>query len=178
MTTLEKIGKVIKDLRNGSGLSQEQFCTKCHIDQHYISNIENGQRNLSIEFIERIADYFHLTLTEFFAKVDSIDKRVEGLVGPSSRSYVLQEGFAKFMEAQKLSERTIKKYSSDVPNSVNVKSIINSVTGITDDMYHVCGGEDIEKIIDKVADGEFDRVGQRMYSCGLKKYRDYLESLK
>ena len=127
MTTLEKIGKVIKDLRTGSGLSQEQLCTKCRIDQHYISNIENGQRNLSIEFIERIADYFHLTLTEFFAKVDSIDNRTVGQIGSSHRGYISQEGFVQFMEAQKLSERTIKKYSSDVPNSVNVKSIINIV---------------------------------------------------
>lgn len=177
MTTLEKIGKVIKDLRIGSGLSQEQFCAKCHIDQHYISNIENGLRNLSIEFIERIADYFHLSLTEFFAKVDSIDKRAVEGASSAYGSYSLQEGFVRFMESQKLSERTIKKYSSDVPNSVNVKSIINSVTGITDDMYHISGREDLEKIIEKVADGEFDKVGQRMYSCGLKKYRDYLDSL-
>lgn len=178
MTTLEKIGKAIKDLRVNKGLSQEQFCTQCHIDQHYISNIENGHRNLSIEFVERIAKFFNLTLVEFFLKVDTIEASSKSKDCSVLMKNTSQESFAKFMERQKLSENTIKKYSSDVPNSMNVKAIITDITGLTDNMYHVTDHSQLEMIIERVANEEFDKVGQRMYSCGLKKYVAYLESIK
>lgn len=176
MTTLEKIGKAIKELRVSHGLSQEQFCSQCHIDQHYISNIENGQRNLSVEFLEKIAEFFSISLSDLFLKVDTIDESQTERSCASFMTITTQDNFSKFMEKKKLSERTIKKYSSDVPNSIKVKEIIKSFTGRTNDMYQVTDLADIKKIIEIVANEEFDKVGQRMYSCGLKKYLLFLET--
>ena len=43
------------------------FCSQCGIDQHYISNIENGQRTLSVDMVERVASFFGLSLSQFLA---------------------------------------------------------------------------------------------------------------
>lgn len=175
MNTIEKIGQVIKLLRAEHGLSQEQLSSQCGIDQHYISNIERGQRNVSIDILERFSSFFGMTLSQFFSCVESIDDR---LYCPSSglTAEFLEEGFVRFMREQKLSERTINKYSADTPNSPSVQRIIKDVTGYTDNMYNVRDLELLDKIIAKVSASEFDQIGHSMYSAGLKKYKLFLGS--
>lgn len=176
MNTQERIGRVTKTLRVRKGLSQEQFCSQCGTDQHYISNIENGQRNLSVDVVERIANFFGMTISQFFVYVETYEEPKP----KASRSTMIvgQEGFVHYMQKIKLSERTIKKYSSDVPNCKGVKDIIQEVTGITDDMYHVSNLDYLRRVIAMVSESSFDQIGNNMYSCGLKKYLQYLQSLQ
>ena len=56
MTIQEKIGKAIIQLRKHLGLSQEQFAYESNIDRRYLSDLENGKRNVSISVIERISN--------------------------------------------------------------------------------------------------------------------------
>lgn len=178
MNTQEKIGRVIKALRTKKGLSQEMFCSQCGIDQHYISNIENGQRNLSVDMVERVASFFGLSLSQFFAGVEAYEVLSDADVTREELSTASSlDGFVSYMENQRLSERTIKKYSSDTPNSQSVQNIIREITGITDDMYHVMDLAVLDRIIERVSDSDFDQIGHSMYSAGLKKYRSYIESI-
>lgn len=177
MSTPGKIGILIKRLRQNRGLSQEQLSHFCNVDQHYLSNIENGQRNPSVEMVERIANYFGYALSRFFIEVETLedtpDQAPDPIVHGNGR-----EGFMTYMQDRNLSSATITKYCDNVPNCVGVKNAILEVTNITDDMYHVKDVDAITSIIDIVRQQQFDQVGQRMYSCGLKKYRDYIRSLE
>ena len=173
MSTLEKIGVVIKTLRNNMGLSQEQFCTQCGIDQHYLSNIENGQRNLSVDIVERIASCFDMALPQLFDRVESVDDSSTSSIAPVTS--INRENFITYMELHHLSQRTIKKYSDDTPSCTAVQRIIRDVTGVTTDMYRVVDPELVQQIIDRVRECDFDQIGHSMYSAGLKKYKAYLE---
>lgn len=51
------------------------------------------------------------------------------------------------------------------------------VTDSTKNMYRVTDLHILDKIIEKVAASSFDIVGNSMYSCGLKKYKQFLESI-
>ena len=51
----QKLGARIKDLRIKQGFSQEELAGKCDLHRTYISDIERGERNVSIENVERIA---------------------------------------------------------------------------------------------------------------------------
>lgn len=62
----EKVGKRIKQLRTQQGLSQENFAFKCELDRTYITSVERGKRNISLENLEKIAKAFNMTLCEFF----------------------------------------------------------------------------------------------------------------
>ena len=62
----EKVGQRIKELRTKQGLSQEEFAFKCELDRTYITSLERGKRNISLENLEKIAKAFNLSLSEFF----------------------------------------------------------------------------------------------------------------
>lgn len=65
MNTRQRIGKVIKDLRTMRGLSQAQLSIQSGVDQHYISDIENGLRNPSVEIVECLQTSLALHLVVF-----------------------------------------------------------------------------------------------------------------
>lgn len=62
----EKTGKRLRELRTVKGLSQEKFAFECELDRTYIASIEQGRRNVSIANIEKIANAFDMSVSEFF----------------------------------------------------------------------------------------------------------------
>jgi transcriptional regulator with XRE-family HTH domain len=46
-----KIGKAIIKLRNATGVSQEKMALEAKIDRRYMSDIENGKRNISLDIL-------------------------------------------------------------------------------------------------------------------------------
>jgi len=65
-----KIGQRIKELREKSNMSQKDLAYAADLDRSYIASIENGQRNVSIVNIEKIATALNVTLKEFFDNVE------------------------------------------------------------------------------------------------------------
>jgi len=61
-----RIGLRIKELRKAKGLSQEQLALKAEIDRTYMTSVENGKRNISIQNIEKIIKALETTFEEFF----------------------------------------------------------------------------------------------------------------
>lgn len=61
-----KIGLRIKELRDTKEMSQKALAYSADLDRSYIASIENGQRNVSIVNIEKIAVALGVTLNEFF----------------------------------------------------------------------------------------------------------------
>lgn len=49
------LGQRVKQLRLKAGLSQEAFADRCGLDRTYISGIERGVRNPTLEIINIIA---------------------------------------------------------------------------------------------------------------------------
>lgn len=61
-----KIGKRIKEIREAINMSQKDLSFNADLDRSYIASVENGQRNISIVNIEKIATALGVTLKEFF----------------------------------------------------------------------------------------------------------------
>ena len=66
MDVKQKIGQRIKELREKKGMSQKDLAYTADLDRSYIASIENGQRNVSIVNIEKIATALDVTLKDFF----------------------------------------------------------------------------------------------------------------
>lgn len=73
MTIQEKLGKAIVQLRKERNLSQEIFAYDAGIDRRYMSDIENGKRNISLDIIERISQKLGLKISELFAIAERIE---------------------------------------------------------------------------------------------------------
>lgn len=61
-----KVGQRIKFLRQQLKWSQEDFAFRCNLDRTYITSVERGKRNISLENLEKIAKAFNMTLRDFF----------------------------------------------------------------------------------------------------------------
>lgn len=67
---LIRYGQVVRKVRLEQGISQEELADRCGLHRTYISDIELGKRNLSLENIERIAISLNKTISEFFKEVE------------------------------------------------------------------------------------------------------------
>jgi transcriptional regulator with XRE-family HTH domain len=61
-----KVGQRIKTLRKELGLSQETLALKAEVDRTYMTDVENGRRNVSIEILEKIIAALEVSITDFF----------------------------------------------------------------------------------------------------------------
>lgn len=66
---LMTFGKAVRKLRSDRGISQEEFAELCGLHRTYISDVELGKRNVSLENIGRIAEALNMPLSELFAEV-------------------------------------------------------------------------------------------------------------
>ncbi len=69
MDILIKFGETVRTLRQSKQISQEQFADMCGLHRTYISDIELGKRNVSLENIEKIAKALDITISQLFAEV-------------------------------------------------------------------------------------------------------------
>ena len=63
----EAIGKRVRDLRvTRTDLSQEEFSKKIGFDRTYLSRLESGKQNITIENLNNICNGLGISLKEFF----------------------------------------------------------------------------------------------------------------
>ena len=60
------VGSRIKELRSQQKLSQLVLSCKSDVDRTYISQVENGKRNIAIVNLQKICNTLGITLQEFF----------------------------------------------------------------------------------------------------------------
>ncbi len=64
-----RFGNVVRKLRTQKNISQEDFADMCGLHRTYISDIELGKRNVSLENIDRISSALNISLSELFKEV-------------------------------------------------------------------------------------------------------------
>ena len=72
MTIQQKVGITIRELRKEKGISQENFAYESGIDRRYMSDIENGKRNISLDILERVTDKLEIKISDFFLRVEEM----------------------------------------------------------------------------------------------------------
>tara|TARA_R110002020_G_scaffold61545_5_gene165519 strand:- start:2317 stop:2526 length:210 start_codon:yes stop_codon:yes gene_type:complete len=66
MDVKENFGLRIKELRKLRGMSQEQLASGSGLDRSYVSGIEQGKRNASLEVIAKLANVLEIQIKELF----------------------------------------------------------------------------------------------------------------
>lgn len=66
MNIREKIGQRIRELRLEKQLSQEALAFNAGVDRTYMSDLENGRRNVSVEVLERVISALGIGFKDFF----------------------------------------------------------------------------------------------------------------
>lgn len=69
MNILMRFGEAVRKLRQSKQISQEEFADLCGLHRTYISDIELGKRNVSLENIEKIAVALDISISQLFVGV-------------------------------------------------------------------------------------------------------------
>ena len=64
-------GQTVRKIRLSKEISQERFADMCDLHRTYISDVELGKRNVSLENIEKIAKALDMHISELFREVES-----------------------------------------------------------------------------------------------------------
>ena len=59
-------GQRLRDLRTKKNISQEALAHKAGLDRTYLSGVERGKRNISLENIEKLARALSINIKGFF----------------------------------------------------------------------------------------------------------------
>lgn len=76
MNIHEDFGRAVATLRKEKGYSQERFALEANIARKYMSDIENGKRNVSLDVIKRIAEKLEIRVSDLFLKVEEMGELV------------------------------------------------------------------------------------------------------
>ncbi len=55
MNLIETFGRNVRKLRKERGWTQEQLAFEAGVKRAYLSEVENGQRNVSLDVVEKLA---------------------------------------------------------------------------------------------------------------------------
>lgn len=64
-------GQAIRKFRTDKQISQESFAYMCGLHRTYISDIERGLRNVSIENIEKMAKALDMRISDIFKEIEN-----------------------------------------------------------------------------------------------------------
>ena len=70
MSLRKKLGQAIRRLREKAGVSQETFAHQCGLARSYMGAVERGEKNVSIDNIEKIAKGLRVRTWELLAEAE------------------------------------------------------------------------------------------------------------
>ncbi|MDP3010298.1 MAG: helix-turn-helix transcriptional regulator [Methylococcales bacterium] len=66
---VQAVASTIRHFRKLADMSQEALADKADLDRTYISGIERGVRNITLDSLEQIINALDVDIASFFAKV-------------------------------------------------------------------------------------------------------------
>lgn len=67
MDIKQKVGLRIKEIRGQKKMSQEEVANTADMERSFMTHIESGRRNISVETLQRILSALGISFQEFFS---------------------------------------------------------------------------------------------------------------
>ncbi len=68
----KSVGQRIRNYRNQLGISQEKLAELSGCHPTYIGQIERGEKNATLESIEKISSALNISLSKLFERIDAV----------------------------------------------------------------------------------------------------------
>lgn len=93
------IGQRIRNYRTQKGLSQEKLAELAGCHPTYVGQLERGEKNATLESVEKIASAMDLSLSELF---DKLDKRGRDTIAIKCYDFVASKSEAEQAQLYKM----------------------------------------------------------------------------
>ena len=70
LTLRQGLGRAVRRLRAKAGCSQETFAHTVGLHRTYVGSVERGERNVSLDNIERLAAYLGLSVSRLLGEAE------------------------------------------------------------------------------------------------------------
>ena len=112
MISKENLGKIIQNLRNQKGLTQDELAEKIEISTNYLSKVERGLSVLNAQSFLKMAKVLKFSLNDFGIDCIDLNDTNENLAKEELIKIILassQEEIEIYQKFIKLIKETIKK---------------------------------------------------------------------
>lgn len=66
----QRVGRTMRELRTGQGLSQDQFADSIQMHRAYYGAIERGEKNITLETLHRVARGLGTSMAALLGGID------------------------------------------------------------------------------------------------------------
>ena len=73
--TKKIVGELIKQQRTKAGLTQEELAVKLGIDRQYISKLESGKINMTLDYLDKIILILKCSPKQFFKGAPDFNRK-------------------------------------------------------------------------------------------------------
>src|SRR5436189_6417944 len=78
----KRFGTAVRSRRKRLGISQEELAGRAGLHRTYVSDIERGARNLSLESIDKLAMALEIPASTFFSRLSELPQSQSGTFSP------------------------------------------------------------------------------------------------
>lgn len=175
---LRQFGARVREHRKQRGLSQEDLSFECNLDRTYLSQVEGGKRNISLQNIKAVADALRLPITAFFegnTPASDID---------DATNYRAQEGFSikcgfgvsseNVLMAAKATAQQLQLLPFSLFQSVDLKTL-SSIVGA---LFAGCLAGEVDALVNPIEKGHPDIIPKGARGATEAQLRNYPEGLE
>src|SRR5467141_4229203 len=77
-----QFGTAVRSRRKRMGISQKELAGRAGLHRTYVSDIERGARNLSLESIDKLAKALEIPVSTFFSRLSELPQTRSGTFSP------------------------------------------------------------------------------------------------
>ena len=169
-------GARVRELRTHKGLSQEAFAFECGLDRTYVSQVERGKRNISLENIDALARALEVPISGLFAgrlpaRPDDVP-RYE--VGQLSTYCGFDVGERDILRAAQVTAEQLQLLPFTLFQAVDLKTL-SSIVGA---LFAGSLAREVGAIVNPIEKGHPDIVPRGAAKAPEERLRNYPEGLE
>ncbi len=176
----QEFGERIRNLRKQRELSQEAFAFECHLDRTYVSQVEQGRRNISLQNIKAMAEALGVSIGELFAASDTAASGVSSW-SPSYRlndDFSIACGFAVKSEDVGVAAVRTAQQLQLLPFSLYQSIDLKTLSAIVGAVFAGCLAARVNALVNPIEKGHPDIIPVAGHAATEAQLRNYPQGLE
>ena len=173
-------GNRVREIRKSRGLAQEDFALECGLDRTYVSQVEQGKRNIGLQNVKRMADALHVSIAELFgaSSVYAQEVKDRGLSYRTKKDFSIKCGFTvlgqNILDSSTATVRQLQMLPFSLYQSIDLKTL-SSIVGA---VFVGCLAAEVGAVVNPIEKGHPDIIPKSGLNATEAKLRNYPEGLE
>lgn len=176
----QQFGKKVRELRKQRGLSQEDFSFECDLDRTYVSQVEQGRRNVSLLNIAAMAEALGVPIAELFSAGSAPTSNTVSWepVYRMKRGVFINRGFEMIGDNIRISAIKAAKQLQLLPFSLYQSIDLKTLSSIVGAVFAECLASEVNAIVNPIEKGHPDIIPLSGRSASEAELRNYPQGIE